>query len=59
MVENPLMSNDELIELYCSKTGLPQSSYHEMIYTWERINETLNSLNDTLTEDANIQTEQA
>ena len=40
--------NDELILLFCSKTGLSQSVYHEMIYTWDRINETLQKVNELL-----------
>ena len=39
---------DELILLFCSKTGLSQSVYHEMIYTWDRINETLQKVNEFL-----------
>ena len=40
--------DDKLILLFCSKTGLSQSVYHEMIYTWDRINETLQKVNELL-----------
>jgi hypothetical protein len=48
MKENPLLADDELMELYCSKTGLPQTSYHDMIKSWDRINETLERFNEVL-----------
>ena len=48
MKENPLLSERELMELYCSKTGLPETSYREMITSWERISETLDSFNELL-----------
>ena len=48
MSENPLLSDEELMELFCSKTGLSQAAYHEMITSWERISETINSFNDLL-----------
>ena len=48
MVENPLLVDDDLRELYCSKTGLPQASYYDMIRSWERISETLKSFNELL-----------
>ena len=48
MTENPLLSDDELMELYCSKTGLPETSYHDMIKTWEQINEIMNEFGDLL-----------
>lgn len=48
MVENPLLVDDDLKELFCSKTGLPQTSYRDMIKSWERISETLKSFNELL-----------
>jgi len=46
--ETAIIFDDYLIELYCSKTGLPQASYHEMIKSWDRISETLDSFNELL-----------
>ena len=48
MGENQLLADDDLRELYCSKTGLPHTSYHDMIRSWERISETLKSFNELL-----------
>jgi DNA-binding protein H-NS len=48
MIKNPLHSDVELMQLYCSKTGLSQSLYHEMIKTYDQISDTLKKFNDLL-----------